>query len=156
MAGHKIIELRRQFSKAHQGAMVLIYSSSPQQAILGYARISDVRQVDTSVVKDEFLDMVGCDSEQVDNYSQGVDSLWALTLSNVESFFTPLCRKILESSLQTQLRPPVSHQTVDQKSSWWKIIESVSSSEIDILNLRTKEEKEIVSNHSFVVQTTLF
>lgn len=141
--GIKVIELRRQFSETHQGSRILIYSSSPQQALLGYAKLRRVQRLKIKDIKEEFVDGVGCDESQIDDYSSGVDSLWALTLSDVNPFDTPISRKVLENYLETELRPPVSHATIDKNSSWWRVIDTFNSFETrnDLFGLNQDEHR---------------
>ena len=66
--GRKTVELRRRFSEnASSGSILLIYSTSPTQAIVGYATIDDVKRLplgklwaqhgkDACVTREEFLD----------------------------------------------------------------------------------------------------
>ena len=146
MEKEKRIELRRQFSPSHKGSSVLIYSTSPQQAILGFARIEDISQVPISMIENELLADTGCELSEVYSYAFGVESIWALVLGNVQPFPKPLHKKDLESVLKLSLKPPVSYEHVKTSSPWKKVIDYVSFGDfLDDLSINCEREDCIES-----------
>ncbi len=121
MEGGKRIELRRRFSHHHKNSYMLIYSSSPQQALLGFARIKDAVKIPVSMVSSDLLDQVGCDAAEVCDYAGVSDSLWALMLTDIQPFSEPISRRALEDSLNTSLRPPMSYENIKRGTPWGKV-----------------------------------
>lgn len=118
LAGRKTIELRRQFSRHHVGATVFIYSSSPEQRIVGTARIGGVREIDVAEVRETLMDLVQCTRQELKDYADNRGKLFAIELSDVAPLAVPLDRKLLEQEFGGPLRPPVSYQRLGDRSRW--------------------------------------
>ncbi len=79
--GTKTIELRRKFPQKNiKGATALIYSSSPEQKILGFVSIKDVKKLAIADIWEKFSDQIGIEAAAFNKYFDGVESGYAIFL----------------------------------------------------------------------------
>lgn len=85
--GEKTVELRRRFvDEVDPGSLILIYSTSPIQAIIGRATIDDVRKLSLRKIWQAFADKACVDRREFDQYFYGLDEGYAILLKNVKKF----------------------------------------------------------------------
>jgi predicted transcriptional regulator len=85
--GEKTVELRRRFPEVTAtGAIVLIYSSSPVQAIVGYATISEVHRLPVNSIWSKFGKAACISRSAFKEYFEGLHEGYAIVLSNVRKF----------------------------------------------------------------------
>jgi predicted transcriptional regulator len=84
--GRKTVELRRRFSENAEGATVLIYSTSPTRAIVGWATISAVVHLPLKVLWDKYGEAACVDRETFSTYFRGLKKGYAISLVNVHFF----------------------------------------------------------------------
>lgn len=85
--GRKTVELRRRFSEdVAPGAVLLIYSTSPTQAIVGSASISGVRRLQLDDLWEQYGDAACIDRETFDAYFSGLAEGYAILLQDVKQF----------------------------------------------------------------------
>ena len=73
MAGRKTVELRRRFPEALATGVLLIYSSSPEQALVGTARIEQVQRMTPEGLWRRFKDKVCITRDLFDAYFAGAN-----------------------------------------------------------------------------------
>jgi predicted transcriptional regulator len=84
--GRKTVELRRRFSEDAEGAIILIYSTSPTRAIVGSATIAGVRCLSLKTLWDQY-GAAACVSRQTfEAYFQGLKEGYAILLADVRLF----------------------------------------------------------------------
>jgi predicted transcriptional regulator len=116
--GVKKIEVRRKFDSKWEGAIVWIYASDPQREFVGEARISKVFKGNPQNIWDNWRTELGCTQEEFQYYCKGTDMVSALWLDDIRPFKNPILRSQLETLIQEDLNPPVSHLEVRKKSPW--------------------------------------
>lgn len=85
--GRKTVELRRRFSEdVEAGAVLLIYSTSPIQAIIGSAGISAVRKLRLDDLWDQHGHDACVDRKSFDAYFTGLSEGYAILLEDVKPF----------------------------------------------------------------------
>jgi predicted transcriptional regulator len=111
--GKKTVELRRRFSEAATaGSILLIYSTSPTQAVVGYATIEAVKKLPLG----KLWKLHGKDAcvsrEEFDQYFSGVSEGFAILLKDV----TILKKRVSASHLREKLGfvPPQSFMYLTQ------------------------------------------
>jgi predicted transcriptional regulator len=112
--GFKTIELRRRFpTTATTGALVLIYSSTPEQAIVGYAKIKTVERMLVSKIRKLYLQDACIEGADFDKYFRGVRFGYAIFLGGVKR----LPRKVPVSDLKKLYGfvPPQSFSYVSER-----------------------------------------
>lgn len=112
--GRKTVELRRRFSEhVAPGAVLLIYSTSPTQAIVGSARISGVRRLQLGDLWEQYGDAACIDRETFDAYFSGLSEGYAILLQDVK----PFARHVAGADLKEQFGfvPPQSFMYLRQE-----------------------------------------
>jgi predicted transcriptional regulator len=85
--GAKTVELRRRFSEdIAPGAILLIYSTSPTQAIIGSAGIRGVRRLRLNDLWGQYGAEACIDRETFDGYFNGLEEGYAILLEDVRPF----------------------------------------------------------------------
>jgi predicted transcriptional regulator len=113
LSGQKTVELRRKFPHLSAiGVTALIYSTSPVQAIVGYARIKDVLHLPIPQIWREHGDAAGIAKRDFDAYFEGVDYGFAILLEDART----LKHQLRAVELQNELGfvPPQSFRYVDE------------------------------------------
>lgn len=105
--GIKTVELRRRFTKgAATGTVVLIYSSSPVQAIVGYAQIKEVHCLPIRAIWQNFSAAACINRQDFDQYFSGVKYGNAIVLENARRFNK--CIEIADLQANFDFVPPQS------------------------------------------------
>jgi predicted transcriptional regulator len=110
-SGKKTVELRRRFPEsAATGALALIYSSSPVQAIVGYARIRNVLRLPLSGIWRDYGEAACVTKKEFDRYFLGLKFGFVILLEDIKS----LKRQMKAADLQDQfgIAPPQSYRYV--------------------------------------------
>lgn len=111
MKGQKTVELRRRFPEVGAtGAIALIYSSSPVQAIVGCARIKHVLKLPVSQIWEEHGAAACISREEFDKYFCDLTVGFAILLEGVKSFKRELNAAHLEEKFG--IVPPQSYRYV--------------------------------------------
>jgi predicted transcriptional regulator len=84
--GRKTVELRRRFSESAEGAVILIYSTSPTRAIVGSATIAGIRRLSLKSLWDQYGDAACVDRIAFDAYFRGLKEGYAILLADVRLF----------------------------------------------------------------------
>jgi predicted transcriptional regulator len=84
--GRKTVELRRRFSEDAEGALILMYSTSPTRAIVGSATIAGVRRLGLKALWDRYGEAACVERQTFDAYFQGLKEGYAILLSDVRVF----------------------------------------------------------------------
>ncbi|WP_426044216.1 hypothetical protein [Caulobacter sp. DWR3-1-2] len=99
VGGLKTVELRRRFSEdVAPGAIILIYSTSPTQAIVGSASISGVRRLQLDDLWERYGDAACIDRDTFDGYFNGLEEGYAILLEDVK----PFARQVAAADLKEQ------------------------------------------------------
>ncbi len=117
--GKKIVEIRRKFSKKWEGCRVTIYSSSPKKQLQGYATISDILKDEPVTVWEQFGSQLGCSKNEFQDYTESCSHIYAIVLSDFQSYTTPLLLDQLSYLLNDKnLKPPQSHLSLEKSALW--------------------------------------
>jgi predicted transcriptional regulator len=114
LAGNKTVELRRRFPAATAaGALVLIYSSTPEQAIVGHATIKAVERLRVSEIRRHYFEDACISDADFKEYFRGLKFGYAILLTRVKR----LPRKVPVSDLRTLYGfvPPQSFSYVSNR-----------------------------------------
>jgi predicted transcriptional regulator len=109
LEGQKTVELRRKFPEVGAtGAMVLIYSSSPISAVVGFARIRHVLKLPVANIWKEHGVAACVSKDEFDAYFSGLKQGFAIFLEGVKS----LRKQLKASDLEEQfgIVPPQSYR----------------------------------------------
>jgi predicted transcriptional regulator len=84
--GRKTVELRRRFSEDAEGATILIYSTSPTRAVVGFATIAGVRRLPLNTLWDQYGAAACVERRAFDEYFRGLKEGYAIVLAKVRVF----------------------------------------------------------------------
>jgi predicted transcriptional regulator len=111
LSGLTTVELRRRFPEQHtRGALALIYSTTPVQAIVGLARIKHVLKLPVSRVWKEYGAAACVSKAEVEAYFSGLREGYAILLEGAQ----PLKRQLTIRDLHSRfgIVPPQSYRYV--------------------------------------------
>ncbi|MCA3260992.1 MAG: ASCH domain-containing protein [Telmatospirillum sp.] len=113
LSGHKTVELRRKFPEASAiGTTALIYSTSPVQAIVGYARINNVLRLPVEQIWRNHGDAACIELSDFNAYFTGLKYGFAILLDRVKTLKRRL--NALELKDEFGFVPPQSFRYLDE------------------------------------------
>jgi predicted transcriptional regulator/DNA-binding XRE family transcriptional regulator len=91
MEGRKTVELRRRFpTKIPRGTLAFIYSTTPDQALVGTARIRRIIKKPIGTIWTEYSQTACIDKFAFDNYFMGLKEGYVLQFENARSLRRPV------------------------------------------------------------------
>jgi predicted transcriptional regulator len=124
MKGDKIIEIRKKFSSKWKNHKVTIYSSSPVKELIGYATIKNVIEERPEIIWSKHCNELGCSKSEFDDYTKGLDKVFAIFLSDISKFQNNLSLNYLSNFFEKRIYPPQSYSSV--KNTEWKNVISIA------------------------------
>ena len=103
--GSKTVELRRRIAPSIQDCDVLVYVSSPVQELCGGFRIGRVHSGTPDMIWEEVADRARVTKKDFNRYFDGREVAYALEITNVWKYPTPLSLDILRLSLSDFVVP---------------------------------------------------
>ncbi|MCH9030659.1 MAG: ASCH domain-containing protein [candidate division Zixibacteria bacterium] len=116
--GSKRIEIRRRFSQRWKGSRAVLYSSSPERALVGEIKIGEIIKDTPENIWNEYEKDVGCDKKTFQEYCKGASKVYAIKIDEVKSFGSPLFGSQLEHLIESDIRPPQSYCEIKVNSVW--------------------------------------
>ena len=113
----KIMELRRKFSKRWIGCYALIYSSAPEQAIVGMFKIKDVVKEKPIYIWQKWREAIDCNEEEFINYTNDADEIYGILVDDVKSV-GPIFLSSLNLHFSEPLSPPQSYLNIRSNKRW--------------------------------------
>jgi predicted transcriptional regulator len=124
LSGEKTVELRRRFPSLSGKCRVLLYSTSPVQAIVCSAELKEVSHHSLQSLWKHFSVAIGVTRQEFNAYFAGVDNGYALRRSKVRALVQPL--HLSDLSRDYAFHPPQSY-------CYWK-----TASALPFYNVRVK------------------
>ena len=90
LEGRKTVEVRRRFPQVPAGTTVVLYSSSPERAVLGTVRLKRAIRVDPKVVWETFSDEIDIEEDALIEYLAGADASTVLQVEEPETWSQPV------------------------------------------------------------------
>ena len=112
--GTKTIELRRVRPNVMPGGTVLIYSSSPEMALLGSAQIKTILSGTPKELWDRVKDKAGVSRQEYDDYFSMAEIAIGIWLRTVQRLVRPIPLQELRARWPW-LRPPQSYRYVNAR-----------------------------------------
>jgi len=111
LSGNKIVEIRKRFSERWVGCKAVLYSSSPQQAIVGEATVRSVSSGAPEDVWSRFQSGLGCTSSEFSAYVGPAQVVSAVELDDVFPYKEPVSLSQISHllGLEEDLKPPQSY-----------------------------------------------
>jgi len=107
--GTKTVELRRTRPNLPDGSLVILYSSTPTRAVVGWAHLAGVREGTPIEIWDEYGAAAAIEELDYDAYFDGTDQAFALELDSVVAAVQPIPLSVIRS---IGIQPPQSWRYV--------------------------------------------
>jgi predicted transcriptional regulator len=117
-SGSKRFEIRRRFSHRWKGARAAVLATRPMHALLGEVTIAAVQQAAPSVIWDHLGDYLGCSEADFRGYCAGATEVFAIEMSDVTPYLSPVPIAQLRHLLDINLSSPQSYGDLDHSSDW--------------------------------------
>jgi predicted transcriptional regulator len=122
MSGEKRVEIRRSFSAKWADQRLCIYSSAPEQKLLGEATVTSVVAATPEDIWAAFGKDISCNRAEFDQYADGASKLVAIALGDVRKYERPLRLNDIRAFSGTPFSPPQSHRTLELKDNFESVI----------------------------------
>ncbi len=109
--GSKKVELRRRFPRTYLHKAVIIYVTTPVQAIVGGFQISQIVCAEPETIWEMAGTVAGVTQEQFDRYYEGAESGCAIFIDHVWRYREPIPLSTLRNQL-TNFTPPQSFRYI--------------------------------------------
>lgn len=134
--GEKTVELRRKFDPKWQGARLAIYASSwkgsmrtvltpkehqarrLERSIVGEATVDKVTSDEPHKIWEKYHDKLSCTFEEFSEYSRGKKILYAIQLSDIVRYPSPISKTQLQVHVNEELTAPQSYYCIINKKKW--------------------------------------
>src|SRR5260370_30954794 len=129
LAGSKLVEIRKKFSGKWIGCKVILYSSSPQRALVGEATVRSVTSGCPADIWVRFGTSIGCSSKDFKAYVGATEKVSAIELEEIFTNSQPITLSHISSLLGERLIPPQSYcdLRLDKGQGAWAKAVSVAS-----------------------------
>jgi predicted transcriptional regulator len=107
--GRKTVELRRTRPNLPNGSLVILYSSTPTRAVVGWAQLIGVREGTPIEIWDEYGTAADIEELDYEAYFDGTDQAFALELDEVVAAPQPIPLSVIRS---IGIQPPQSWRYV--------------------------------------------
>lgn len=109
LEGRKTVELRRTRPNLPDGSLVILYSSTPTRAVVGWAQLIGVREGTPLEIWDEYGHAAAIDEPDYDIYFDGAEQAFALELDDVVTATQQVPLSVIRS---IGIQPPQSWRYV--------------------------------------------
>lgn len=106
LEGRKTVEVRRKFPEVPAGTVVVLYSTSPERAVLGTVRLKQTTRVDPSEVWGMYADEIDLEQGALTEYLEGALESTLLEVEDPETWTSPVTLSALREVLGVE--PPQS------------------------------------------------
>lgn len=114
MQGSKTIELRKSAPNLNEGSRVIIYSTSPEKAILGYCKIKKIIKVSPITMWEKYSSQLGIDKKRFEEYYENYTTAVGLVLSEIVKFDIPIPLKSVKEHFPI-FQPPQTFKYLDKE-----------------------------------------
>jgi predicted transcriptional regulator len=116
--GNKRFEIRRKFSNRWLGARTAILATRPIGALMGEATVNSIRTAKPEVIWESFGRELGCTQREFLDYCEGAVEVFAIELTRVTPYMSPVPIRQLAHLLHVELVTPQSYSDVSRSSPW--------------------------------------
>lgn len=109
LAGSKLVEIRKKFSEKWIGCKAILYSSSPQRALVGEATVRSVTSASPTAIWARFGTSIGCSAKDFKAYVGATEEVSAIELDEIFPYKQPISLSQISHLLGERLTPPQSY-----------------------------------------------
>lgn len=113
--GSKTIELRKSTPKVNNGDLVIIYSTTPEKAVIGICRIKSIIKTSPKQLWDQYSDKVGIDYNRYKEYYKGSKLAVGLELTSTNKLTNKISLDIIKINFPN-FTPPQTYKYFDKKT----------------------------------------
>lgn len=127
-SGVKQVEIRKKFSRRWKGRTAVVYGTQPLGSLMGEVVLSEVTSGPPMQIWERHGARVGCSYHEFAGYVGEASEVYAIELSEVRPYLSPVGIPLISYLIREDLRPPQSFLNVkmEEASPWGKAI-SVAS-----------------------------
>lgn len=128
LAGEKMVEIRRKFSKKWTGCKAVLYASRPVSALVGVATVRSVTSGPPDQIWWQFGESIGCSRGEFDAYSASANQVCAIELDEIVPYLDRVPLDQLTHLMHQDLKPPQSYCELNpEKNNAWATAVSIAS-----------------------------
>jgi len=123
-SGAKQVEIRRKFSRRWKGRQAVVYGTQPLGSLMGEVTLSEVTPGMPADIWERFGAKAGCSHDEFSAYVGDCREVFAIELSNLKPYLSPVGIAQVSHLIREDLRPPQSFLDVkmDQPCPWGKAL----------------------------------
>jgi predicted transcriptional regulator len=120
LAGTKVVEVRKRFSRRWLGSRAVLYGSRPLSSLVGEATIAAITCGSPSHIWSVYGQRIGAGWQELEEYAGSCDEISAIELADVAPYISPVDLTQLSHLTKMDLRPPQSFcdLRLDRSSPW--------------------------------------
>lgn len=122
LEGKKTVEIRRRFSTKWIGGRASLYASMPVGGLVGEATIADVVRGRPDHIWNRFHNEAGCTQDEFENYTKDTADIYAVILSDVRPYASPLPKEQMSGLVGSTLTAPQSYRALSASDPWGQAI----------------------------------
>ncbi|MDC6362153.1 MULTISPECIES: ASCH domain-containing protein [Flavobacteriaceae] len=116
--GEKIVEIRKKFNERWINSYVTLYASSPIKAILGYAKVKEVKCLSPKEVWIQYGGLIGCSKLEYDGYVEKSEKIYAIHFEDIKPYSKPIYTSQLSNIVNRKLNVPQSYSEISKSENW--------------------------------------
>ena len=122
-SGEKTVEIRKQFSMKWQGCRVTIYSSTPEQALYGYATIEKIRKGTPEEIWSLYGEYIGGTRKEFKSYTASKKEVYAIFLKDFQPYLSPVFLSHISFLLENKTpSAPESYLSLEKNEIWARAV----------------------------------
>ncbi|MEW6196327.1 MAG: ASCH domain-containing protein [Bacteroidota bacterium] len=122
LSGRKKVEIRTRFDENLLGSTIAIYSTSPQKAVVGQAKIAYVVKGHPRTIWEKYSNEIQCTKKEYNDYTSSCNQVYAILLDEVKPFKEKVLLNQLSYLTKFDLKPPQSYYKLQNKRDWSKAV----------------------------------
>lgn len=129
LRGSKLVEIRKKFSERWLGCKAVLYSSRPQQALVGEATVRSITSGPPADIWARFGARVGCSAKDFEDYAGSAREVYAIELDDVFPYKDSISLSQMSYLLGEDLIPPQSHYDLSlnrRQTGWLRAVSAAS------------------------------
>jgi len=118
LTGRKKVEIRAKFDERFIGSNMAIYSTAPQKAIVGQAKIVFVLKNPPEIIWEKYSSQIGCSEKEYKEYTSSHKEVYAIILDEIKPYSDKIFLTQLSHLTKNDLRPPQSYYKLNMNNTW--------------------------------------
>jgi len=120
----KQVEFRKKFSLKWRGCKAVVYGTQPLGALMGEVTMRNITCDTPQNLWNNFGEMSGCSQQEFSSYVGSSSSVYAIELSDVMPYISPIGLAHISHLINEDLRPPQSFRDVriDANDAWVRAV----------------------------------